>query len=811
MDNRCGVVRPHGITRLRVALLLSVGAVGGAFLVETLWELPAVQLLCLMPNRPRPASGSGLWLNAVHLPFPDQAIPAAMLPFDLTRFHELLDRAEQDLLPVRQADDTMAVVPIMDGATLPVAATELAAPSHAQLFATLAREAIFRSLRASADRTGVHRLISRRPPEVESAKDSKIVPPGAGLPPWLTKRVVVTFETRVVRLPKLGTAVVLSCSERLRTIIGSDCGELIRCGVKLAGRYVSQLATAKDPMLDGSLKLSGRVIGLDGADLLLDDNGDGPARLPTSEAFLEPTRANFEAVVEALTQGSAARLLGAIEVAEGQWRAGDLVRARVEAAFDYLRRAGLFVARGMPLVLGDVLGGASLPPAQVFQKPLLSFDPNGSQSDSWAQRMLDRIGPYDRQSFETKRPRIAVVCEAGQRGRMAEAVADLLNGVPDAVSRTGLVPHETGLVGRFRLQKACVEFFEAQAATGDAYAAASRRALEAAGAADRPWDLALVQVRREWKERLESDSPYWATKATFLKRDVPVQALATDTMEMGRFEYACALANASLASYAKLGGKPWLLRARPSTDHELVFGLGSHTRRVGRRGGGDRVVGITTVFSSQGDYLLDARTAAVPFEQYPEKLMEVLTDAVGRVRREEAWRAGDTVRLIFHAFTQVRRETADAVVAAVTRMDLDKVAFAFLHVAEEHPFTVLDTGQQSGKGAFAPERGQALEISEREWLVSLAGRKEVKVLGQGVPAPVLLRLHPDSTFKDMMYLSRQVADFACHSWRTFGPTSAPISLLYADEIAKQLAGLERTPGWDPDASTGRVMRRPWFL
>ncbi len=147
---------------------------------------------------------------------------------------------------------------------------------------------------------------------------------------------------------KLGTAVVLSCSERLRTIIGSDCGELIRCGVKLAGRYVSQLATAKDPMLDGSLKLSGRVIGLDGADLLLDDNGDGPARLPTSEAFLEPTRANFEAVVEALTQGSAARLLGAIEVAEGQWRAGDLVRARVEAAFDYLRRAGLFVARGMP-------------------------------------------------------------------------------------------------------------------------------------------------------------------------------------------------------------------------------------------------------------------------------------------------------------------------------------------------------------------------------------------------------------------------------------------------------------------------------
>lgn len=64
----------------------------------------------------------------------------------------------------------------------------------------------------------------------------------------------------------------------------------------------------------------------------------------------------------------------------------------------------------------------------------------------------------------------------------------------------------------------------------------------------------------------------------------------------------------------------------------------------------------------------------------------------------------------------------------------------------------------------------------------------------------------------MNALSRQVSDFACHSWRTFTPSRLPVTLSYADQVARQLAGLERTPGWDKDAVLGNpVMRRPWFL
>jgi hypothetical protein len=765
-----------------------------------------------MKNRDRIHARGSLWLNSVQVKYPSQAIPAAVVPYALERFHEALDRSAGSSLPVRLPGDEMAIVPISDDAVLPEPQASLDAGRNPRLLSTLTREAVFRHLRHISETRGIYRVVGRKPPTVETEKDFGLVPEQLGLPPWLTKRVVITFETRIIAPPRIGPIVVLTCVQRLRTIIGANCEELTAAGVGLVGSYVCQWFARADPSLEDRLQISGRVLKVDGGMLILADHGDGPARIPAEEAFLEPTQANFDYVVEELTQRRAERIIVEIARHEADWRWGEAVQKRVERAFDFFRGSKLWLARGVPLELGPLLGeGIPFPPTHQFAKPSLSFDPGGRHSDTWAQRTLDKVGPYDRQTFEAKRLRIAVVCEASQRGRTSEAVSAFLDGMSNVRSSKGLVPHETGLVGRFRLQKASVEFFEASTATGEAYAEAARRAMQEAAERDQPWDLGLLQVRREWKERPEASSPYWMAKATFLKRDVPTQALATEMMHLPAFELACALANASLATYAKLGGKPWLLRTKGATDHELVFGVGSSTRKAGRKGAGERVVGITTVFSSEGNYLLDAHTGVVPFQEYPARLTEVLRKVVARVRDENAWRPSDSVRLVFHAFTQVRRETAEAVVRAVRSLGLERVTFAFLHVAEDHPWTLLDLSASSGKAAYGPERGQAIELGEREWLVSLTGRQQVKAGGQGIPAPVLLRLHGDSTFKDMLYLSRQVSDFACHSWRTFGPSRAPITLLYADEIAKQLAGLEQTPTWDRDAVTGRIMRSPWFL
>ncbi len=104
-----------------------------------------------------------------------------------------------------------------------------------------------------------------------------------------------------------------------------------------------------------------------------------------------------------------------------------------------------------------------------------------------------------------------------------------------------------------------------------------------------------------------------------------------------------------------------------------------------------------------------------------------------------------------------------------------------------------------------------LRLSNHEVLISLTGAKEVKRSQDGIPHPILLRLHRGSTFHDTTYLARQVFAFSCHSWRTFFPASIPVTILYSKLIAKMLGQLEALPGWNPDMMLGRIGETRWFL
>ncbi|APT60230.1 hypothetical protein RGI145_23090 (plasmid) [Roseomonas gilardii] len=57
-------------------------------------------------------------------------------------------------------------------------------------------------------------------------------------------------------------------------------------------------------------------------------------------AFLEPTRANFNAVVQALMQGRAERVLKEVQEIEGELRAGKASLETLQRALSYFGRAG---------------------------------------------------------------------------------------------------------------------------------------------------------------------------------------------------------------------------------------------------------------------------------------------------------------------------------------------------------------------------------------------------------------------------------------------------------------------------------------
>jgi hypothetical protein len=467
-------------------------------------------------------------------------------------------------------------------------------------------------------------------------------------------------------------------------------------------------------------------------------------------------------------------------------------------------------------------------PTKILEKPPLVFNPSGGQTGKWAQGKLDQVGPYDQRDFTPKTPRIVVVCQDRYQGETSRCVGAFLDGIPDAVipgrgSFPPTAPFQNGFIGRFRLTRPIVDTFTATDDTADAYEDACRRALDAASDRGFTWDLPIVQTEIEFRLLPHARNPYFATKAMLLKRGVQVQAISLSTIRLPKINLAYSLSNASLASYAKLGGVPWLLQSQPNTDHELVIGLGSHTEKVSRLGAGNRTVGITTVFTSDGRYILESRTAAVSFNEYPAVLQESLQRTILRVRQENSWRSSDAVRLVFHVFKPLREREVEAVEKTVKALGLENVRFAFIHVVDDHPFALFDeanpgsryrdpkSGASAMKGVLAPVRGIAVEISDSEALVSMTGSNELKLPRQGTPKPLLLRLHPKSTFRALGYLTAQMFDFSCHSWRTFNPASLPVSILYSELIASMLAGLCAVPGWDSDAMRSSAGRTRWFL
>src|ERR1700730_14659049 len=217
----------------------------------------------------------------------------------------------------------------------------------------------------------------------------------------------------------------------------------------------------------------------------------------------------------------------------------------------------------------------------------------------------------------------------------------------------------------------------------------------------------------------------------------------------------------SLATYAKLGGIPWLLASQQTVAHELVIGLGSHSVATGRIGSQQRFVGITIVFSSNGSYLLSDRTAVVPFEEYANALYDTLKRSITTVRKQDNWRSTDKVRLVFHMFKPPKDTEAEAVKRTVDALGLDNVTFAFMHVAPNHPYLIFDNTQDGigyrdpKKGGLGPARGLHLKLGDYESLVVFSGASELKQASDGMPRPCLLKLHRLSTFTDTTYLARQ--------------------------------------------------------
>ncbi|MGW2157549.1 argonaute/piwi family protein [Nonomuraea sp. NPDC001699] len=590
--------------------------------------------------------------------------------------------------------------------------------------------------------------------------------------------------------------------------------DLLRCGIDVIGHYVlgHDDRLALHPVLDAyaTRRAVGAVERVEGDRLILRDAPE-LASISADAAWLESRRETFIDVVTTLAGVDASRIAKELEVATFDLlgAAGRLGRT-VDIADRLSRRGEVEIANGLSIAIEQPVGtskGRKVSSAR-YTSPTFLFDQGGDKTSHSADRGLDEYGPFDAEFFAKKQPRIAVIAPKIHKGTVENFIAKFLNGV------RGAKVFNLGFVRKYHLGRVDISMhtFSGDATDAAAYRQACRDALKSG-----PPDLAIVVTSEAQEHLTGDDSPYLVAKSVFMGQGVPVQDVQIETMRLGNIAYP--LNSIALACYAKLGGIPFVIAAPKALAHELVFGIGSAHIKSSRLTDPERVVGITTVFSADGNYLLSNKSREADYDDYADALLQSLKECISDIKARNAWQKSDELRLIFHVFKPLKDIETIAVKNLVEQLakQYAKVEFAFVHISTDHDWTMFDRAsvgiRSSGaaKGRLVADRGHAVPIGAREMLLSVSGPYDLKSELHGVPKPLLIKLHKESTFTDIEYLSRQAYRFTSMSWRNMYPSHMPVTILYSDLIARLLGQLRHVRNWNADAVATQLRGSRWFL
>ena len=647
--------------------------------------------------------------------------------------------------------------------------------------------------------------------------------PGVSCPEWLSIRPLFDIDVRVFDLDERPPFVGVTLDLRTTRQILWPCSDLIAQGFDPRGLYVKHQLEIRDPRIFPRRELVGRVEVIKNGILHLTDSRDGFDDIPAAEAWLETRPDAYERCLTHAFGRFLAQVKARLEAKLSELRRGPERLSRLNLVLKYISKQNLELAQGVTCSFGPFLAERDrdaawqFPPVRRAPGAVYVFDPTGTRTATWpVDAGLNRHGPYSQRDFIT-RPKVCVICQRTNKGQVEQFIRKLKEGITNPKFRNP--PFDKGILRKYHLEELETEFFLTEDSSPQAYRKAIRQALEKGGPKGPRWNLALIQIDERFHDLRGEDNPYLISKAEFLTHQIPSQEFEIETANLPEYNLQYALNNMSLAIYAKLGGIPWLIRADQGIAHELVIGLGSASIGDRRLGQSERHVGITTVFTGDGNYCVSNLSRAVAFKDYQAELLDTLRIAVDQVREDINWKPKDPVRLIFHAFKPLRDAEAEAVKSLMAELGEYDVEYAFIHIVEDHPYLIFDQNQngeedkrtKKKKGVFGPTRGLFFRLSEHEVLLSLTGFREVRRPEDGIPFPVLLRLHRHSTFVDTTYLARQVYTFASHSWQGFFPCDMPVSILYSGLIARQLGQLSTLPNWNSSTMLGRIGWTRWFL
>ena len=569
-------------------------------------------------------------------------------------------------------------------------------------------------------------------------------------------------------------------------------------------------------------RLVGRIAAVRNDTVALSEAYGNESSVPLDSVYLEGSRTAFSRCLRTILGPRFQRFEDARYELEQGFFTGPALDKLLQKMGDILKKASpLSLTPGLDCTVGDRIQLTNSGEYTTFYRSSTveyCFDAAKSKRTSYAWPGLEKYGPYSRDTFSAKTPRILVVCPDSVEGKVDQFLRKLRDGIT-SLPRCSFA---SGLTRTFHLLNprfdTCTLSLEPGTSPAKAYRQAIQDFVASRGSA---YDAAIVVILDQHTDLPDLENPYLWARATLLLQGIPVQQAKLSTITARDEVIQYSLQNIAIALYAKMGGVPWTVDHPLTVNDELVIGIGSAELSGSRFEKRQRHIGITTVFRGDGNYLLSNVSQECSYDEYPA----VLEDSTARVLREiktrNGWQPGDTVRMIFHAFKPLRKvEVAQVVKRCVHEVGKDQtIQFAFLTISRDHNFKLLDLAQagiESKKGGkkkavYVPERGLIAQLGGFTRLICANGPSLIKRAGSPLPSPLLVHLHQESDYRDQTYLAEQVLKFTSLSWRSTLPAARPVTIYYSSLIAEALARLRAVPDWSPAVLNGKLRASKWFL
>ena len=463
----------------------------------------------------------------------------------------------------------------------------------------------------------------------------------------------------------------------------------------------------------------------------------------------------------------------------------DFYADRYAKLSDFVRKfhGSLFplkMADGQEVEVGPRLVG--LPPDALEVKRYVM---NGRRESKSQFMGVQRFGPYEQNAEDTQ---LYFLYRRQDHGLSQ----DLFRALRGDTFRTfsGMEKMFRFPVSRDNVRGATISEFE----TGEIERVAEMVAADAAGRRVVP--VVITPFSR--RDEPEENEAYWTLKHAFLAKGMPIQVVASETVS-DRNKLKWSTSGIALQIFAKAGGTPW--RVVPATERCLIVGVGQAHKTL-PEGGIERFFAYSVLTDSTGAFQ-EIRLLGTGRDE--ESYIDAFHDSLRRIFEDYADRFSS---FVVHSTFSIRKRELDSIAAA---LGARKAAggdghFVSMKFNDRKSFF----GFASGHNSRVPYESTIVSLSHSEYLVWFEGLQYGQsALQKMVGGPLHVRYAYPKRIgeREKRMFLQDAINLSGANWRGFNAKSLPVSVYYAQIIAKYLKEFE-THGLRPPDVDNIV---PWFL